>query len=138
LRRVVDAITAAGARPVVHSCAPDVPVPLLAVAGFTAVSLDIGLADPDDSWSEAFESGADLWPGVVPSTDADVSDADLGRRVERFFGRLGFDEDVYASRTVITPTCGLTGASPSWARQALSLAQRVAGASARTGEDPDR
>ena len=138
LRRVVDAITAAGARPVVHSCAADVPVALLAGAGFTAVSLDLGLADPDDSWSEAFESGTDLWPGVVPSTDADVSDADLGRRVERFFGRLGFDEDAYASRTVITPTCGLAGASPSWARQALSLAQRVAGASARSEEDQGR
>ena len=138
LRRVVDAVTASGACPVVHSCAADVPVALLAGAGFTAVSLDIGLADPDDSWSEAFESGTDLWPGVVPSTDADVSDADLGRRVERFFGRLGFDEDAYASRTVITPTCGLAGASPAWARRALSLAQGVAGASTRNGEGRGR
>ena len=72
LRRVVDAITAAGARPVVHSCAADVPLALLAGAGFTAVSFDLGLADPDDSWSEAFEAGTDLWPGVVPSVDADV------------------------------------------------------------------
>jgi methionine synthase II (cobalamin-independent) len=138
LRRVVDAITAAGARPVVHSCAADVPLALLAGAGFTAVSFDVGLADPDDSWSEALESGTDLWPGVVPSTDSDVTDADLGRRVEQFFGRLGFDEDAYAARTVVTPTCGLAGASPAWARQALSLAQRVGGASARTGEDPGR
>ena len=80
LRRVVDAITAAGARPVVHSCAADVPLALLAGAGFTAVSFDLGLADPDDSWSETFEAGTDLWPGVVPSMDADVTDADLGRR----------------------------------------------------------
>jgi len=138
LRRVVDAITAAGARPVVHSCAADVPLALLAGAGFTAVSFDLGLADPDDSWSEAFESGTDLWPGVVPSVDADVTDADLGRRVERFFARLGFDEDAYASRTVITPICGLAGASPAWAKRALSLAQAVAGASARNGEGRDR
>ncbi len=138
LRRVVDAVTAAGARPVVHSCAPDLPLALLAGAGFTAVSFDVGLADPDDSWSEAFESGTDLWPGVVPSVDADVTDADLGRRVERFFARLGFDEDAYASRTVVTPTCGLAGASPAWARRALSLAQGVAGASARSGEGRDR
>ena len=138
LRRVVDAITAAGARPVVHSCAADVPLALLAGAGFTAVSFDLGLADPDDSWSETFEAGTDLWPGVVPSVDADVTDADLGPRVERFFARLGFDEDAYASRTVITPTCGLAGASPDWAKRALSLAQAVAGASARNGEERDR
>ena len=135
---MTNAIIAAGARPVVHSCAADVPVSLLAGAGFTAVSLDIGLADPDDSWSEAFESGTDLWPGVVPSTDADVSDADLGRRVERFFGRLGFDDDAYAPRTVVTPTCGLAGASPSWARQALSLAQHVSDGGTRSEAGPDR
>jgi methionine synthase II (cobalamin-independent) len=138
LRRVADAITSAGARPVVHSCAAEVPLALLAGAGFTAVSFDLGLADPDDSWSEAFEAGTDLWPGVVPSVDADVTDADLGRRVERFFAHLGFDEDAYASRTVITPTCGLAGASPAWAKRALSLAQGVAGASARSGEGRDR
>ena len=138
LRRVVDAITAAGARPVVHSCAADLPLALLAGAGFTAVSFDLGLADPDDSWSEAFEAGTDLWPGVVPSLDADVTDADLGRRVERFFARLGFDEDAYASRAVITPTCGLAGASPAWAKRALSLAQGVAGAAAHNGEGRDR
>ena len=138
LHRVVDAITAAGARPVAHSCASDVPVALLAGAGFTAVSFDVGLADPDDSWSEAFESGTDLWPGVVPSTDADVTDADLGGRLERFFGRLGFDEDAYASRMVVTPTCGLAGASPAWARRALSLAQRVSAEGTHSEATPDR
>jgi methionine synthase II (cobalamin-independent) len=138
LRRVVDAITATGARPVVHSCAAGVPLALLAGAGFAAVSFDLGLADPDDSWSEVFEAGTDLWPGVVPSVDADVTDADLGRRVERFFARLGFDEDAYASRTVVTPTCGLAGASPAWARRALSLAQGVAGATAQSEEGRDR
>jgi methionine synthase II (cobalamin-independent) len=138
LSRVVDAIEAAGARPVVHSCAADLPVALLAGTGFSAVSFDVGLAEPDDTWSEAFEAGTDLWPGVVPSTDAEVTDAELGRRVESFFARLGFDEDVYAPRTVVTPTCGLAGASPAWARRALSLAQGVAGAASRSGEERDR
>ncbi len=47
-------------------------------------------------------------------------------RVQTFFGHFGFDEEAYAQRLVVTPTCGLAGASPAWARQALSLAQRVA------------
>jgi methionine synthase II (cobalamin-independent) len=138
LRLVVDAIIDAGARPVVHSCAADVPVSLLAGAGFTAISFDLGLAEPDDGWSQLFEAGTDLWPGVVPSTDAEVTDSDLRRRVELFFDRLGFDEDAYAHRTVVTPTCGLAGASPAWARRALSLAQAVAGASVHSGEERDR
>ncbi len=104
LRLVVDAIIAAGACPVVHSCATDVPVSLLAGAGFTAISFDLGLAEPDDGWSQLFEAGTDLWPGVVPSTDAEVTESDLRRRVERFFDRLGFDEDASAHRTVVIGT----------------------------------
>jgi methionine synthase II (cobalamin-independent) len=128
LRLVVDAITAAGARPVVHCCAPDLPVTLLTGAGFAAISFDLGLARPDDTWSEAFESGVDLWCGVVPSTDPGVppTDADLAEHVEWLFRRLGFDADAYAERLVVTPTCGLAGASPGWSRQALALAQSVA------------
>ena len=138
LRLVTDAIAGTGGRPVVHSCAPDVPIALLGGAGFTAVSFDVGLAQPDDSWSETFEAGTDLWPGVVPTLHSDVTDAALRRSLERFFSRLGFDEDAYEPRTVVTPTCGLAGASPSWARRALSLAQVVAGASAHTGGGRDR
>jgi hypothetical protein len=138
LRMVVEAISAAGARPVVHSCAPDLPLALLVGAGFDAVSFDLGLAEPDDSWSEAFEAGTDLWPGVVPSTDAEVTDADLRHRVERFFGRLGFDEDAFAESLVVTPACGLAGASPAWARLALNLAQRVSAGGTHNEADRDR
>jgi methionine synthase II (cobalamin-independent) len=130
LRLVVDAITGAGARAAVHSCAPDVPVELLVGAGFTAISFDLSLARPDDVWAESFEKGVDLWLGVVPSTNATgVTDKALAARVETFFGHFGFDQEAYAQRLVVTPTCGLAGASPAWARQALvsshSTAERL-------------
>ena len=38
-------------RQVVHSCAPDVPVELLAGAGFAAISFDLTLARPADAVS---------------------------------------------------------------------------------------
>jgi len=117
----------------VHSCAGDVPVALLAGAGFTAVSFDAGLAEPDDTWSEVFEAGTDLWPGAVPSVETEITEAQLRRDLERFFARLGFDEDVYVPRTVITPTCGLAAASPAWALRALTLAHRVADADRQDG-----
>jgi methionine synthase II (cobalamin-independent) len=127
LRGVVEAITGAGARPVVHSCAPDVPVQILADAGFTAISFDLSLARPDDVWAEAFENGVDLWFGVVPSIDtAGVTEKALADRIETFLGHFGFDPEAYAERLVVTPTCGLAGASPAWARQALATAQSVA------------
>ncbi len=119
--------TEAGATTVLHSCAPDLPVELIAGAGFDAVSFDLTLMNAGDVWATAFDGGLDLWPGVIPSLDADgVSDKVLGKRVRDFFGALGFDAGAYADRIVVTPTCGLAGASPSWAKRALRLSSNAA------------
>ena len=126
LTMITSAIAASGARPVVHACAPEVPVALLVGAGFEAISFDLSLARPDDAWAEAFEQGIDLWVGAVPSIDTTTSDTELVSRIERFFSQLGFDGEAYADRLVVTPTCGLAGASPGWARKALAAAQSVA------------
>ena len=129
LRLFTEAAHAAGARAVLHSCAPDVPVKLIAGAEFDALSFDVTLASGSDEWAEAFDDGMDLWPGVVPSTDTEnVKDSALIHRVDAFFERLGFDPESVADRLVVTPTCGLAGASPSWARRALALAQAVGAA----------
>jgi methionine synthase II (cobalamin-independent) len=128
LRLVTGAIADAGARPVTHCCAADVPVALLAGAGFTAISFDLALAGPDDVWAETLESGVALWPGAVPSVDAQVSERDVRQGVETFLERLGFDVDGLADRLVVTPSCGLAGASPAWARTALTLAGRASAA----------
>lgn len=127
LRLLVVAGTEAGATTVLHSCAPDLPVELIAGAGFDAVSFDLTLMNAGDVWATAFDGGLDLWPGVIPSLDADgVSDKVLGKRVRDFFGALGFDAGAYADRIVVTPTCGLAGASPSWAKRALRLSSNAA------------
>jgi hypothetical protein len=39
---------------------------------------------------------------------------------------LGFDDAAYGDRTVITPSCGLAGATPIHARTALTLAEDAA------------
>ena len=127
LRLLVVAGTEAGATTVLHSCAPDLPVELIAGAGFDAVSFDLTLMNAGDVWAAAFDGGLDVWPGVIPSVDADgVSDKVLGKRVRDFFGALGFDAGAYADRIVVTPTCGLAGASPSWAKRALRLSSNAA------------
>ncbi|MGH3423431.1 MAG: methionine synthase [Nocardioidaceae bacterium] len=130
LRWTVEAVRAAGAAPVVHSCAGDVPVGLLAGAGFDALAFDPGEVDRGayDDFSAAFDGGLDLWPGVVPTTEpaGEPSDRDLVRRVRGFLGALGFDPDGTGGRVVVTPSCGLSGASPAWARRALTLARTTA------------
>jgi hypothetical protein len=39
---------------------------------------------------------------------------------------IGLDPDQVAERLVITPSCGLAGASPAWARDAVELCRTVA------------
>jgi len=125
LRMITSSISDSGARPVVHSCASDVPVTLFAGAGFTAISFDLSLAKPADVWAETFQQGVDLWVGAVPSTDATSKDSEIASRIETFLTQLGFGGEAYADRLVVTPTCGLAGASPAWVRKALALAQSV-------------
>ncbi|MFT4299131.1 MAG: methionine synthase [Aeromicrobium sp.] len=115
LRLVAETAREAGATPVVHCCAPDVPVALLRGAGFAAVAFDLSLVGPGDAWAEAVEQGLGLWPG---STDA--------RRIEEFLGRLGFDIGSVGNRLVVTPPCGLAGRTPAEARRDLEAARSAA------------
>ncbi|MFL6088655.1 MAG: methionine synthase [Aeromicrobium sp.] len=126
LRLLTDAIVRSGAAPVVHCCAARVPVALLAGAGFGAVSFDLALAPPDEVWAAAFDGGVDLWPGAIPTAGTPPTVTEVRRRVDRWFGDLGFDDANYGERTVVTPACGLAGCSPDAARGALTLAQQAA------------
>ncbi|MBW9205661.1 methionine synthase [Mumia sp. zg.B17] len=116
LREVADAARGAGARPVVHTCAPRVPLSLLAGAGFEAISFDLGLVSGEerDAYASVLESGVDLWPGVA---DDDVSA--MRRTSDHFFSGLGFGEEATVPRTVLSPPCGLADASPDDARRVL-------------------
>jgi methionine synthase II (cobalamin-independent) len=114
---------------VVHSCAPDVPFALLRRAGAAAVSFDFSLLTErdDDVIGEAVEGGTRLFAGVVPSTDAALSDpAGSVMGVRTLWRRLGLQPGLLTEAVTITPTCGLAGASPGYARQALAHCVRAA------------
>ncbi|MEU9242573.1 methionine synthase [Streptomyces sp. NPDC048385] len=114
---------------VVHSCAPDVPFALLRRAGAAAVSFDFSLLTErdDDVIGEAVEAGTRLFAGVVPSTDTALSDpAGSVMGVRTLWRRLGLRPGLLAESVTVTPTCGLAGASPAYARQALAHCVRAA------------
>lgn len=130
----VEAITSAGAVPWVHSCAPGTPLGLLLGAGAAGLSVDLDVVDAagHDRLAEALEAGASVALGVVPSVDPTVA-ADTKHaakqatdRVVRWLDMLGLDPEEYADRLLLTPACGLAGATASYARTALAVCRTAA------------
>lgn len=137
LAQVLTAATEAGAvRTVLHCCASRPPLELFREAGAAALSFDLGrLKDADDALGEAVEAGTTLFLGIVPGTDADLGDLkDTVGRVRRFWSRLGFAPDRLPTSVVLTPACGLAGASPAYVRAAL---RRLREAGRAIAEDPE-
>jgi len=135
LEWVFTAITEAGATPIAHCCAGDAPLGLLRGAGARGVSADLDVLEAAgyDELGAALEAGDRVFLGVVPATDPDPgpTEKQVVERVLRLLDMLGFDPDEVAGRLVLTPGCGLAGATPSYAREALALvrtsASRLAG-----------
>ncbi|MGZ4477273.1 MAG: methionine synthase [Nocardioidaceae bacterium] len=130
LEWVLGAVRDAGAVPVVHCCASDVPVALLVGAGAGGLSVDLSALalGQYDEVAGVLDKGHLLLLGVVPTTAPDPVPGDraLTDRVLRFLDMLGFDPDTVGDRLVVTPACGLAGADPAWARRALALSRQVA------------
>lgn len=129
LSRTIDAVRAATGQPVlVHCCAARPPVALFRAAGADGIAFDVTLLGdaPATQWDElgaAWDAGVVLLLGLVPGTDPATP---LGLRAAaepalRMTDRLGFPRRMLAERAVPTPRCGLAGATPTWARRALSL-----------------
>lgn len=110
-------------RRVVHCCAPDVPYSLLRGAGFDAVAIDSALLRDDqlDDIGALIDGGASLWLGVVPGTDAEISQAAVRESVRGLWGKLGFSAAQLAESVVLTPACGLAGASAGYVRRSMAV-----------------
>lgn len=132
LGRVFAAVAEHAAVPVVHCCAPDVPVALLVGAGARGVSVDLDVLRPEsyDALAGVLDDGLMLMLGVVPSTDPDTAPSGdaVTERVLRLLDMLGLVPPTEADGgdLVVTPTCGLAGASVPWARRAYALSGTVA------------
>lgn len=138
LGRVVHAVrTATGVPVAVHCCAPGVPVDLLRRAGADAIALDTALLTKAqyDPLAEAVETGASLWLGATAALPPEPRPAGLsgvagsvradGERLLRLWRDLGLDPDQLAGSVVVTPACGLAGASPAYARAVLERVRQV-------------
>jgi methionine synthase II (cobalamin-independent) len=112
---------------VVHCCTPRMPLALFRAAGAAAVSFDLGLVQDLDAVGEAIDAGVHLFAGVVPGTDAAVPlPKATASRVQAWWRELGFPADDLASAVTLTPACGLAGASPGYARDAMTHVREAA------------
>jgi hypothetical protein len=131
LRTVLDS---GGAPTVVHCCAPEIPFGCIKKAGATAASFDLGLLRPidEDAFGEAVESGIGMFIGAVPTTQPapgqrpDSDGRAAATSVIDLWRRIGLPVGTLTERVVVTPACGLAGASPSYARTALERCQAAA------------
>ncbi|RNL65516.1 methionine synthase [Nocardioides marmoriginsengisoli] len=125
LEPVFAAIERAGAQSIAHCCASNAPVALLRGAGAGGVSIDLDVlaAEGYDELGSAFDEGARVFLGVVPSVQPPVipTERQVAERVLRLLDMLGFDPEEVGAQLVVSPSCGLAGASPEYARTALTL-----------------
>jgi methionine synthase II (cobalamin-independent) len=128
---VLAAISEAGAEPWVHSCAPETPLDLLRGAGAVGLSVDHAQlsARDHDELAAALEDGGTVALGVVASVApaSEPTDGQVTEAVLRWTEMLGLDLDAIGDRLVLTPSCGLAGASPAWAKRSLQLVRDAAG-----------
>lgn len=121
LRTVIEA---AGVPTVVHCCAPDVPLDVIRSAGAAGVALDLGQVTDLDPLGEAIDAGLGLLAGaaptVLPSSGRPPTSAQVADRVRTLWDRLGFPRRRLAQQVVVTPACGLAGATPQYARAVLT------------------
>lgn len=127
-------LTAADVPTVVHCCAPEIPFSCITKCGALGVSFDLALLrrTDEDDFGEAVESGLGMFIGAIPAAAPPKTqrpDAD-GRipatEVIDLWLRIGLPAVHLSDQVVITPACGLAGASPGYARSALTRCQSAA------------
>jgi methionine synthase II (cobalamin-independent) len=136
-------VAAAGAPVGLHCCAADVPFDLATGAGLAFVSADatqFGRRDYDQLGTFV-DGGGLLMLGVVPGTDPPRESgppprpSEVAAPARTLWRELSFPAETLPERVVLTPACGLAGASPAWARTALARLRDAARSLAERPEE---
>ena len=137
--RLAQVIASTGKYTVVHSCSTAVPFGIIRAAGAHGISFDLSQLrrGDEDAVAEVAEAGLGLLTGVVPAGpppdagparptgtaapgDGSAEARQAAERDIRLWRRLGLPLETCPAQAVITPACGLAGASPDQARAALT------------------
>jgi methionine synthase II (cobalamin-independent) len=130
--RMQTVLAATGRYSVVHCCAGPVPFGIILAAQPDAISFDLSLVRREDGdlVAEIADIGKGIFAGAVaailPPSTRDDQHAQTARRILRFWRALGMNPADAGRQIVITPACGLAGASPTRAVEALVHSREAA------------
>jgi methionine synthase II (cobalamin-independent) len=151
--RLREVLTATRAYTVVHCCAPGYPFGIITGAGANAVSFDMSLLKVSDydQLAEIAEAGTGVLAGAVSplgqqpdargaaSGEKSAADGrreteervrrtptDTAKSIRELWRRMSQPPERCAEQVVVTPACGLAGASPDRARAALRWCREAA------------
>jgi methionine synthase II (cobalamin-independent) len=113
----------------VHCCATTVPFGIIQKAGSDGIAFDLSQLrrGEEDQVAEAAEAGLGLLTGAIPAVGEEPGGArETAERVIRLWQRIGLPLATLAEQAVITPACGLAGASPAQARAVLTRCREAA------------
>ena len=157
--RLSQVLAATPAYTIVHCCAATVPFGIIRKAGADGISFDLSQLrrGEEDGVAESAEAGMGVLTGVIPAPSAPDAGAarpagpagpgdgsaearQAAERVIRLWRRLGLPLATAPEQAVITPACGLAGASPAQARATLTRCREAGSMLAElieeTGEEP--
>ncbi|HLX49819.1 MAG TPA: methionine synthase [Streptosporangiaceae bacterium] len=122
-------VQAASAYSIVHCCAVSAPYKIILQSGARGISLDLSLLRPEDEdpFAEAVEAGAGVLAGGIQGVDAGRPEPrELARLITGVWRRIGLSLARCTGQVVITPACGLAGASPERATAVLAACREAA------------
>jgi methionine synthase II (cobalamin-independent) len=113
----------------VHCCATGVPFGIIKAAEANGLGFDLSQLrrGEEDGVAEAAEAGMGVLTGAIAAAaDEPGGPRETAERVIRLWRRLGLPLSTVAEQAVVTPACGLAGASPAQAREALARCREAA------------
>jgi Cobalamin-independent synthase, Catalytic domain len=135
LRTVLEAAQVPG---LIHSCGMSVPFGMMKTVGADAVSFDLSQLrrGEEETLAELVEAGLGIFVGAVPATPGATGELPareaVAARVVELWRRMGWPaardaggSSGIAAQVVITPACGLAGASPGYAKGALGCCREA-------------
>lgn len=147
-QRLAAVLSAAAAATVLHCCGRVATTfPAILAAGASAVSFDLDQLPvrETDRIAELAEAGLGLLVGALPTASANRLPAgpphdprQTAEAVVAMWRRTGLPDASLAAQVVVTPACGLAGASPAAARAALAHCREAGRVAAEMIEESAR